>query len=153
MFAPAPAAAASPMQVYGAWHCGNDACTWATVRDMTDFDANNHWIIDRGDGHPSVNLVVLSFVNPLRLENLTNDAGDVNGVPRGMTSQVVSYFTSNGVRVMLSIGGITYTDDWDSALATNPAQLALNAAAVAQQLAVGIEIDYENSSSPNDTGL
>ena len=152
--APVPlAAASSPMQVYGAWHCGNDACTWATVRDMTDFDTNNHWIIDRGDGHPSVNLVVLSFVNPLRLENLTNDAGDVNGVPRGMTSQVVSYFTSHGVRVMLSIGGITYTDDWDSALATNPAQLARNAAAVAQQLGVGIEIDYENSSSPNVTGL
>ena len=30
---------------------------------------------------------------------------------------------------MLSIGGITYTNDWDTALATNPAQLARNAAA------------------------
>src|SRR5215467_6771657 len=149
----APAATGTPIQVYGAWHCGNDACTWATVRDMTDFDTNNHWIIDRGDGHPSVNLVVLSFVNPLRLLNQTNDAGDVNGVPRGMTSAVVSYFTSHGIRVMLSIGGITYTGDWDTALSTNPAQLARNAAAVAQQLGVGIEIDYENSSSPNLTGL
>ncbi len=149
---PSPAAT-TPIQVYGAWHCGNDACTWATVRDMTNFDTNNHWIIDRGDGHPSVNLVVLSFVNPLRLLNQTNDAGDVNGVPRGMTSAIVSYFTSHGIRVMLSIGGITYTADWDTALSTNPAQLARNAAAVAQQLGVGIEIDYENSSSPNLTGL
>src|SRR5262245_30895226 len=148
-----PAAGSSPMQVYGAWHCGNDACTWASVRDMTNFDTNNHWIIDRGDGHPSVNLVVLSFVNPLRLENQTNDAGDVNGMPRGMTSAIVSYFTSHGIRVMLSIGGITYTGDWDTALANNPAQMARNAAAVAQQLGVGIEIDYENSTSPNLTGL
>jgi hypothetical protein len=42
---------------------------------------------------------------------------------------------------------------WDQALATNPTQLGLNAAAVAQSLGVGIEIDYENSSSPNLTGL
>src|SRR5213592_2119795 len=65
-------ASATPIQIYGTWHCGNDACTWATVRDMTDFDAKNHWIIDRGDGVPSVNLVVLSFVNPLKLLNQTN---------------------------------------------------------------------------------
>jgi hypothetical protein len=151
--APATAAAGSPIQVYGAWHCGSDACTWATVRDMTDFDTNNHWLINRGNGQPSVNLVILSFVNPLRLLNQTNDAGDVNGVPRGMTSAVVSYFTSHGIKVMLSIGGITYTGDWDTALGANPAQLARNAAAVAQQLGVGIEIDYENSNSPNLAGL
>jgi len=65
----------------------------------------------------------------------------------------VSYFTSHGIRVMLSIGGITYTNDWDTALATNGAQLGSNAAALAKQLGVGIEIDYENSSSPNLTGL
>jgi hypothetical protein len=147
------AAAATPIQVYGAWHCSNDACTWASVRDMTDFDANNHWLIDRGDGRPSVNLVILSFVNPLRLLNQTTDAGDVAGVPRGMTSAVVSYFTSHGIRVMLSIGGITYTGDWNTALAQNGGQLGRNAAALAQQLGVGIEIDYEESSSPNLTGL
>jgi nitric oxide synthase oxygenase domain/subunit len=33
----------------------------------------------------------------------------------------------------LSIGGITYTGDWDAALAANAAQLGRNAAAVAQQ--------------------
>src|SRR6266571_2521166 len=112
-FLSSPAANAQ-MQIYGAWHCGNDACTWASVRNMTDFDTKNHWMIDRGDGSglPSVNLVVLSFLQPLKLLNKTTDTGDANGVPIG-----------------------------------------LNAAAVAQSLGVGIEIDYENSSSPNLTGL
>jgi hypothetical protein len=50
---------------------------------------------------------------------------------------------------MLSIGGITYTDDWDAALVANASQLGLNAAKVASDLGVGIEIDYENSSNPN----
>jgi hypothetical protein len=55
---------ATPVSVYGAWLCGNDACTWASVRNMTDFDTKNRWLINRGDGVPSVNLVVLSFVQP-----------------------------------------------------------------------------------------
>jgi hypothetical protein len=149
----ASAATATPIQVYGSWLCGNDECTWGTVRNMTDFDTKNHWLVDRGDGTPSVNLVVLAFVNPLKLLNKTTDSGNVNGVPAGMNSAVVNYFTSHGVRVMLSIGGITYTGDWDTALTQNPTQFGLNAAAVAKQLGVGIEIDYENSSSPNLTGL
>ena len=63
------ASAQTPIQIYGAWHCSNDYCTWGTVRNMTDFDTANHWLIDRGDGSglPSVNLVVLSFVQPLKL--------------------------------------------------------------------------------------
>ena len=144
---------ATPIQVYGTWHCGNDACTWATVRNMTDFDSKNHWIIDRGDGVPSVNLVVLSFVNPLKLLNGTNDAQTVNGVPIGMNQQVVSYFSSHNIRVMLSIGGITFVNDWDTALSTNPTQLGLNAATIAKGLGVGIEIDYEQNTSPNLNGL
>jgi hypothetical protein len=146
-------AAVTPVQIYGSWHCGNDACTWATVRTVTEFDSKNHWLIDRGDGRPSVNLVVLSFVNPLKLLNRTTDAGNLNGVPRGMTAEIVNYFKSRGIRVMLSIGGITYTDDWNAALASNATQLGLNAAAVAAQLGVGIEIDYEENTSPNLTAL
>lgn len=142
-------ASATQIQIYGAWHCGNDFCTWSTVRNMTDFDTKNHWMIDRGDGVPSVNLVILSFVNPLKLLNKTNDAQTVNGAPIGMNAAVVSYFTSRNIRVMLSIGGITYTDNWDTALASNGTQLGLNAAALAKQLNVGIEIDYENNTSPN----
>ncbi|MFM7839860.1 MAG: hypothetical protein ACKO6K_09855, partial [Chitinophagaceae bacterium] len=60
---------------------------------------------------------------------------------------------NKNIRVMLSIGGITYTNDWNTALAEAPAQLGTNAAALASSLGVGIEIDYEESSSPNLTGL
>ncbi|MFI1094952.1 hypothetical protein [Streptomyces sp. NPDC020917] len=149
----ASAATGTPPQVYGAWHCSNDACTWATVRDMADFDQQNHWLIDRGDGRPSVNLVVLSFVNPLTLLNGTTNSGNADGVPVGMDQAVVDYFTSHGVRVMLSIGGITYTGDWNTALAQNPTLLGQKAAALASRLGVGIEIDYEQSSGPDITGL
>jgi len=153
-FKAAPAHA-TPVSVYGAWHCGNDACTWASVRDMTDFDVKNRWLVDRGDGTglPSVNVVVLSFVQPLKLLNKTTDAQTLNGVPRGMNSAVVNYFKSKGVRVMLSIGGITYVDAWNQALGSNATQLGLNAAQVAQTLGVGIEIDYEENTNPNLTGL
>ena len=150
---PTPPPTLNQIQVYGVWHCGNDACTWTTVRDMTEFDQKNHWIIDRGNGAPSVNIVVLSFVHPLKLLNRTTDAGTLNGLPRGMTADVVNYFKSRGIRVMLSIGGITYVDPWNQALAQNATQLGLNAAAVAQQLGVGIEIDYEENMNPNLVGL
>jgi len=140
-------------QVYGAWHCGNDACIWGAVRDLTEFDQKNHWLIDRGDKKPSVNLVVLSFVHPLKLLNNTTDATTLNGIPRGFTTGLVTYFTSHGVRVMLSIGGITYVDAWNQALATNPTLLGQRAAAVATNLGVGIEIDYEENANPDLPGL
>lgn len=143
----------TPIQIYGIWHAGNDYCTWAAERTVTEFDSKNHWIIDRGNGSPSVNIVVLSFVNPLKLLNETTDAGNLNGIPRGMTADIVNYFKSRGIRVMLSIGGITYTDFWNQALSANPTQLGLNAAAVASELGVGIEIDYEENSNPNLAGL
>jgi hypothetical protein len=113
-------------------------------------------LIDRdmnGTYLPSVNLVVLSFVQPVKLMNLTNDSGDINGIPVGMNAAVVSYFQSKGVRVMMSIGGASYRKDWDKALSANPTQLGINAANAAKQFNVGMEIDYENSSSPNLAGL
>jgi hypothetical protein len=70
-----------------------------------------------------------------------------------MTQSIVDYFKSKNIRVMLSIGGITYVDPWNQALATNATQLGLNAAALARSLGVGIEIDYEENSSPNLAGL
>ena len=152
-FAVAALGAGNPISVYGAWLCSNDGCSWASVRDMADFGTNNSWLVDRGDGRPSVNLVVLSFVNPLKLLNKTTDAGNLDGVPRGMTADVVNYFTSKNVRVMLSIGGITYVSDWNKALASNPTQLGTNAAVLAHRLGVGIEIDYEENRTPNLTGL
>ncbi len=115
------------MQVYGLWHCYSDACSWASVPDMTTFDTDNHWIINRGNGSPSVNVVVLSFVNPVKLMNLTTDSGNFSGIPIGMTAAVVDYFQSRGIRVMMSIGGFSYTKNWDKALSTNPTQLGINA--------------------------
>jgi len=147
------ASAQTQIQVYGAWHCSNDYCSWGTVRTIADFDNANHWMIDRGDGLPSVNLVVFSFVSPVKLMNLANDSQTVNGIPIGMTSAIVSYFTSKNVRVMFSIGGASYTGDWDKALSTNPSQLGLHAAAAAKQFGVGMEIDYEDDSNPNLAGL
>ncbi len=143
----AASASATPIQVYGTWHCGSDFCNWGVVRNMADFDAKNHWLVDRGDGVPSVNLVVLSFVNPLKLLNSTTDSTYTQGMPNGITPDIVSYFTSRNIRVMLSIGGITFVDDWDTALG-NPTQLATNAAQAAARLGVGIEIDYEQNTPP-----
>jgi len=143
----------SPIQIYGSWHCGNDYCTWGAERDLTEFDRMNHWLIDRGDGRPSVNVVVLSFVHPYRLLKKTNDAQTLNGIPRGMTPAIVNYFKSHGIRVMLSIGGITYVSAWNQALAENATQLGLNAAEAANALGVGMEIDYEESSAPDTTHM
>jgi len=145
--------AQTQLQVYVLWHCSSDACSWAAAPNMTTFDTQNHWIIDRGNGSPSVNLVVLSFVDPVKLMNLTTDSTDTNGIPNGMTTAVVNYFESKGVRVMFSVGGVSYTKDWDKALGSNPTQLGINTANAAKQFNVGIEIDYEKSSNPNLTGL
>src|SRR5262245_59506097 len=87
------ATAAPKFEVYGAWHCSDDFCTWGHARTVAQFDSMNHWLVDRGDGRPSVNLVVLSFVNPLKLLRGTTDATTTNGVPNGMTTDIVRYFT------------------------------------------------------------
>ncbi len=154
-FSSLPPGDAASFQVYGAWHCGNDACNWSKVRDLTQFDTSNHWMIDRGDGSglPSVNLVVLSFVQPAKLLNLTSDIATLNGIPIGMNSAIVSYFTSHNIRVMLSVGGASYVSDWDSALTKNATQAGINAATIAKAMGVGIEIDYENDANPNLTAL
>jgi hypothetical protein len=150
-----PGGEGASFEIYGVWHCSNDSCSWKTIRDMADFDAKNHWMIDRGDGSglPSVNLVILSFVDPMKLLNLTTDSQTVSGVPIGMTQSIVNYFTSHNVRVMLSVGGATYTPLWDQALSTDATRLGTNAANLAKSMGVGIEIDYENDATPNLTGL
>ena len=148
-----PLNAQTPVQIYGVWHCYSDGCGWSSIPDMTTFDSDNHWIIDHGDGVPAVNLVVLSFVNPVDLMNLTNSSNTVDGIPIGMNAAVVSYFQSKGVRVMFSIGGIRFVKDWNKALATNPTQLGINAANTAKKFDVGMEIDYEKSKNPDLTGL
>jgi hypothetical protein len=143
----------TPIQIFGVWHAGNHYADWSIPRDMQEFDESNHWIVDRGDGVPSVNLVVLSFLQPLKVLYRTDDDVTVGGVPIGMTQDVVDYFKDAGIRVMMSIGGVTYTDFWDEALAVNPMQLGRNAADIAAEYGVGIEIDYERNTDPDTTGL
>lgn len=137
-----------PISIYGVWHCGNSFCDWSRVRDPQEFDAANRWIVDRNDGddhRPAVNLVVLSFLEPMQLLLGTTNGAFVNGVPAGMTPAIVDYFASRGIRVLLSMGGVTYTDSWNQALSTDPAGLAERAVAAVELLgADGLEIDWEN---------
>lgn len=154
--APSNAQSSYQMQVYGLWHCYTDACSWASVPNMTTFDTDNHWIVDRNSDNtfkPSVNVVVLSFVDPVKLMNLTTDSTTTNGIPIGMTAAVVNYFQSHGIRVMMSIGGFSFVSHWDKALKANPTQLGINAANAAKQFNVGMEIDYEKSSNPDTADM
>lgn len=151
-----PPPVVTPIQIFGVWHAGNHYADWSLPRNMVEFDEANHWLIEREvDGSPSVNLVVLSFLQPMDVLNLTTDETPAGGVPIGMTQEIVDYFKNAGIRVMMSIGGVTYTDFWDEALATDATAtlLGLNAAAIASTFGVGIEIDYEQNTNPNLDGL
>jgi len=152
---PPPPSDSGGVQIFGIWHAGDHYADWAHAREEGEFDEANHWIVDRGDGSglPSVNLVVLSFLQPMKVLDRTTDAYTVEGVPIGMELWVVEYFTSRDIRVMMSIGGVTYTDYWDEALASDAWQLGLNAAAIASEYGVGIEIDYERNVGANLEGL
>jgi len=134
---------AAPSKVYALWYCGTDQCSWSSEPDL----ANATWITNRGDGKPTANVVILSFVDPVALLQKTTNADLLGGVPRGMTQKVVDFFKSKGITVMLSIGGAEYTSKWEQALSQDPSTLARNAANAANQLGVGIEIDYENENA------
>jgi hypothetical protein len=153
-----------PISIYGVWHCGNSFCDWSQRRDTStdrdnpgEFHLANSWIIHRnGDGFsgdPSVNLVVLSFLKPMELLKGTSNGAFTDGIPTGMTPDVVKYFTDHKVRVLLSMGGVTYTDSWNQALVTNASELAEKAVAAVESLgADGLEIDWENG-TPNEAEL
>ena len=147
---------AQSISIYGVWHCGNSFCDWSQERTVEEFDLDNRWIIDAdGDGsyRPAVNLVVLSFLKPMELLDLATNSAFLNGIPRGMPADIVNYFTSRDIRVLLSMGGVTYTDSWNEALTTKPSTLAENAADAVELLgADGLEIDWENG-RPNDAEL
>jgi len=132
-----------PSRMLGLWHCGSDGCLWAQQPDLS----NSYWIINRGDGHPTANVVILSFVDPWALLMGTTNSDTLNGIPRGMTAGVVSYFKSQGIIVQFSIGGAAYAQKWTNALNQDPRTLARNAASMAQKFGVGVEIDYENTAN------
>jgi len=124
-------------KIYAAWHCSNDGCGWGSEPPTSSFD----WIVNRGDGKPTFNVLNLAFVNPVDLLR------SADGIPKGMSGSIIQYLQGKGVTVVLSIGGASYSPLWDTALSSNAAQLARNAASVAQKYNVGIEIDYEQDSS------
>jgi len=144
----------TPIQIFGVWHAGDHYADWANPTVMADFDYDNRWIIEGNNGKPAVNLVVLSFLHPTRVLEM-DPADPKSGVPVGMTAAVVNFFKDESIRVMMSIGGVTYTDYWDEALATpeSATRLGLNAAAIADYFDVGIEIDYERNTDANLEGL
>jgi hypothetical protein len=79
---------ATPIQIYGAPALRQPLLGCWRVR--VEFDVANHWLIDRGDGRPSVNLVVLRLVNPLKLLSRAIRAC-LNMIPAGMTQDVVNH--------------------------------------------------------------
>jgi len=121
-------------RIYSAWYCGDDSCLWASPPTN-----NQSWLTNRGDGKPTVNVIIFSFIDPLTLIKGT--------IPAGFTKGEVNYYKNNNIYVLFSIGGASYSSNWDTALAQNAVQLATNAAAIANQYGVGIEIDYEQDSS------
>jgi len=127
-------------KIYATWYCGDDGCDWASVPTK-----NQSWLINRGDGEPTVNVVIFSFIDPLKLLN--------GQIPAGFTKGEVGYFNNKNVYVIFSIGGAAYSSNWDSALSQGAAKLAQNAANIAKQYGVGIEIDYEQDSSSSMAAL
>ncbi|GAM20156.1 hypothetical protein SAMD00019534_033310 [Acytostelium subglobosum LB1] len=125
-------------KVYALWHCGADGCMWNEAVDNSYFD----WIVNRGDGQPTANLIIFSFLNPVNVLS-----SGVQAVPAGLTPSMIQYLQSNGISVMFSIGGEEWSSEWDQALGQDPVTLGKNAAAIAQQFGVGIEIDYESEQS------
>jgi len=121
------------------WTCGSDGCLWQVEPPAAQYA----WILDRGDGKPAANVVSLAFVNPLALLHQTTDTLTTKGIPIGMTANVVKAYADKGITVFASLGGASYAALWDFAL-VDPVTLAKNAAALAKQLNVGIEIDYED---------
>ena len=143
----------NPIQIFGVWHAGDHYADWSQPIDMAQFDKDNGWLLRGAGGNPSVNVVVLSFLQPMDVLLNTTDLNPEYGVPVGMTTGIVEYFTDAGIRVMMSIGGQTYVDFWDDALAADATKLGLNAARIASAFGVGIEIDYEQNSNPDLPGL
>ncbi len=139
-----------PLSIFGVWHCGNTFCDWSQERTPEEFAAANGWLFDRDGnpgtpGDPAVNLVVLSFLQPLALLQGRTDNAFEAGIPVGMTPELVAYIKDRDIRVLLSVGGVTYTDFWNEALVTDPASLAEAAVnAVSHLGADGLEIDWEN---------
>ena len=120
---------------------------------VNQFKSCHNWLKDSG-----INVVSLAFLKPTEILTPSTCAASIctdKGVRVGMPG-AIDYFKGEGMDlVFLSIGGATYTSFWEEVLADNATagDFATKVAAIAQFYQVGIEIDYEQSSSPNLAGL
>lgn len=120
---------------------------------VNQFKSCHNWLKNSG-----INVVSLAFLKPTEILNTSTCASGIctdKGVRIGMPG-AIDYFKGEGMDlVFLSIGGATYTSFWEEVLKTNATaeDFATKVAAIAQFYQVGIEIDYEESSSPNLAGL
>ena len=95
----------------------------------TEFDSKNHWLIDRGDGSPAVGQRRdPQLCPPAQAAERDDRRRDAERRAPRDDANIVNYFKSRNIRVMVSIGGITYTDPWNQALAQNAQLLGQRAA-------------------------
>ena len=114
-----------------------------------EYIKGHQWEVTGGpNGGPAINVASFAFLKPTEVLHRVTNSYINDGVRVGMSHEVVDWYKQHGVMVMFSIGGITYTEDWELALEENAAELGRQAARIAHEYGVGIEIDYEESSSP-----
>ena len=144
----------TPIQIFGAWHCSDDACTWATVRTVAEFDSKNHWLVDRGNGQPVGQPRDPQLRPPAQAAEPDDRRRDRSTACRkGMTPEIVNYFKSRGhPGHALDRRHHLHRTPGTRRSRRTPTLLGQRAAALAQQLGVGIEIDYEENSNPNLAG-
>ena len=132
-------------------------CDKANAIRTNQFKCCHDWLID-SLSFSGINVVSLTFLKPTEILNPSTCATGTctdKGVRVGMPD-AVQYFKDGGMDlVFLSIGGATYTSFWEQVLVNNATagDFAAKVAAIANELGVGIEIDYEESASPNLAGL
>jgi hypothetical protein len=126
--------------------------------DSNQFKCCHDWLLN--SDFTGINVVSLAFVKPTEImdpSTCSEDGGITNrcttlGVRKGIPG-AIDYFREKMDLVFISIGGITYTESWEEALAENATEFADKVAAIATEYNCGVEIDYEESSAPMLTEL
>ena len=121
------------------------------------FKCCHDWLYnDKGTDWAGINTVSLSFAKPTEILDpaLNEDRCDSLGVRKGIPGAITYFKDTLGMSlVFISVGGATYREDWETALATDAFGFGEKCAAIANHYGVGIEIDYEGSTDPYLTEL
>ncbi|KAL3783387.1 hypothetical protein ACHAW5_004884 [Stephanodiscus triporus] len=152
---PGPGPSGGGPKVAMAWisdQFANFDVAW-NMSGVNQFKSCHNWLKNSG-----INVVSLAFLKPTEILDPSICASGIctdKGVRIGMPG-AIEYFKGEGMNlVFLSIGGVSYTSFWEEVLVNNATagDFATKVAAIAQFYQVGIEIDYEESASPNLAGL